>query len=288
MAGEYQVFFGAAYYHNRSLGPILSVTFIFLMNLVAFSIIIAMVEDAYEIAKARGRNKKGLDPLLIQLILHARQFRNFLETLPCCPCIRKKFKEVNTTSGRRRRGLKRDTTVLDLIKGSPLVQHMSWWDLLYHEIINPYSHKKRLHQRTTVNRNGDVLEQEDNLHKARMLLIEKTVLEILMRMSNSKDNDEVITLEDVTQVHFANMQKERANMNVEKKKELARINSFRTQKRQASTLKSQDRAAAQAATTAATTGLAAVASVKGETKKVPSNRFFGSSYAVAEEDKSSQ
>ena len=95
MAGEYQVFFGAAYYHNRSLGPILSVTFIFLMNLVAFSIIIAMVEDAYEIAKARGRNKKGLDPLLIQLILHARQFRNFLETLPCCPCIRKKFKEVN-------------------------------------------------------------------------------------------------------------------------------------------------------------------------------------------------
>ena len=89
IAGEFAVFFNEAYYANRTLGPMLSITFIIIMNLLSFSIVIAMVEDAYEIAKARGKTKKGLDPLLVQLILGLRSVRTFLEKLPCCPCIRK-------------------------------------------------------------------------------------------------------------------------------------------------------------------------------------------------------
>jgi len=71
----------------------------------------------------------------------------------------------------------------------------------------------RLHERTSLKHvYKDILQQEENLRKARMLLIEKTVLEMSMRLSNTKDEDEVITLEDVTQVHFANMQKERTEV----------------------------------------------------------------------------
>lgn len=220
MAGEFDVFFNEAYYHNRTLGPILSLTFILLMNLIAFSIIIAMVEDAYEIAKARGKTKKGLDPLLIQLILGLRSIRNVLEGLPCLPCIRKKFKESSPDGQTIRRGLKRQTTVLDMINGSTNISKMHWTDLVYQEIINPYgSHKSVVAKGDVILK--DILEQDDNLQKARMLLIEKTVLEILMRMSNTlEDSDEVTTLEDITQVHFANLQHKKKDE--EKTKQLKR------------------------------------------------------------------
>ena len=59
VAGEYSVFLNEAYYANRTLGPMLSITFILLMNLIAFSIIIAMVEDAYEIADRIAILKDG-------------------------------------------------------------------------------------------------------------------------------------------------------------------------------------------------------------------------------------
>lgn len=208
VAGEFGVFFNEAYYANRTLGPLLSLTFILLMNLIAFSIIIAMVEDAYEIAKARGKTKKGLDPLLVQLLLGLRSARNGIERLPCCPCIREQFQEVRVKGQSLKRGLKRECTVLDMIRGTARVRHLSFWQLLRQEIIDPYGPQKRLKNiKTKVFK--DILEQDENLRKARMLLVEKTVLEILMRMSNVKDEDEVITLEDVTQVHFANLQKEK-------------------------------------------------------------------------------
>jgi hypothetical protein len=211
VAGEYSVFLNEAYYANRTLGPMLSITFILLMNLIAFSIIIAMVEDAYEIAKARGKTKKGLDPLLVQLILGLRVVRNCLEKLPCCPCIRKKYQEVLRNGKSHRRGLKRDCTVLDLIKGSKSINQLTVAQILYREIINPYAPVKRLYERKSKNIYKDIIQQEENLRKARMLLIEKTVLEMSMRLTNTKD-EEVITLEDVTQVHFANLQKEKSDV----------------------------------------------------------------------------
>jgi len=213
IAGEFAVFFNEAYYANRTLGPMLSITFIVIMNLLSFSIVIAMVEDAYEIAKARGKTKKGLDPLLVQLILGLRSVRTFLEKLPCCPCIRKSYSEVVKKGVSSKRGLKRECTVLDMIKGTKQVKHMTLWQLISREILHPYAPTVRLHERTSLKHvYKDILQQEENLRKARMLLIEKTVLEMSMRLSNTKDEAEIITLEDVTQVHFANMQKERTEL----------------------------------------------------------------------------
>ena len=109
-----------------------------------------------------------------------------MERLPCCPCIRKEYHEVHKNGVSKKRGIKRECTVLDMIRGTKQVSHMTFSQLMYREILNPYAPTMRLHERTNL-RSGykDILQQEDNLREARMLLIEKTVLEMSMRMSNT-------------------------------------------------------------------------------------------------------
>ena len=45
------------------------------MSIVSFSMFLAMVGDAFEAAKARGKAKRGLDPLLVQIVLQTRKLK---------------------------------------------------------------------------------------------------------------------------------------------------------------------------------------------------------------------
>ena len=55
-------------------------------------------------------------------------------------------------------------------------------------------------------RNVDVLAQKENLEKARLLLIEKSVLEILMRLESlTMEKGGIASFSDISRVHFANL-----------------------------------------------------------------------------------
>ncbi len=154
LAGEYGVFVHEAYYHNTLFGPLGNIIFMFLMSMLAFSMLIAMVEDAYESAKARSKQKKGLDPLLVQFILFVRKTRKFCERSKCCPCVHSMQKgahankptlasastiqeDADTTdlSLKRRRKLSRETTVLDMITGKGRTRNLTFWQLITAEIM---------------------------------------------------------------------------------------------------------------------------------------------------------
>ena len=131
-----EVFVNDTYQHNRLLGPLLTLGFLFLMSIVSFSMFLAMVGDAYEAAKARGKTKKGLDPLLVQMVLQIRKTRIWLETNACCFCIKDPYEHVykegdslKVKKGKRKL-LSREITVLDMMTGKNGADLMSFWELV--------------------------------------------------------------------------------------------------------------------------------------------------------------
>ena len=224
------VFVYETYQHNRFLGPILTLMFLFLMSIVSFSMFLAMVGDAFEAAKARGKAKRGLDPLLVQIVLQTRKIKMRLETASCCCCFKDPFDHVyekgdslKVKKGKRKK-LSRETTVLDMMTGKNGANMKSFWELVGG--ASPWVIKKTKQDIKNSGRvdfagswkmsqyfrsrpvNNDVLAQRANLEKARLLLIEKTVLEILMRMETlmlGKSGGGIASFSDVTRVHFANL-----------------------------------------------------------------------------------
>jgi hypothetical protein len=141
------VFVTETYHHNRFLGPILTLMFLFLMSIVSFSMFLAMVGDAFEAAKARGKAKRGLDPLLVQIVLQTRKLKMKFETTPCCVCFKDPFAHVyevgdsyKVKKGKRKK-LCQDVTVLDMMTGKngadkKIILGISrWWQLLGHKKV---------------------------------------------------------------------------------------------------------------------------------------------------------
>ena len=130
------VFVTETYHHNRFLGPILTLMFLFLMSIVSFSMFLAMVGDAFEAAKARGKAKRGLDPLLVQIVLQTRKLKMKFETTPCCVCFKDPFAHVyevgdsyKVKKGKRKK-LCQDVTVLDMMTGKNGADKKSFWELV--------------------------------------------------------------------------------------------------------------------------------------------------------------
>ena len=111
------------------------------------------------------------------------------------------FTQPRRTSEPRRKSTSLKSTIASGQRESFVLQES--WDHRYH-------HK----------RPRDILDQEENLQKARLLLIEKTVLEILMRTETIQKEAGYASFSDVAKVHFANLAHEQKLMhrNAEKKR----------------------------------------------------------------------